>query len=217
MAQESQNVITQSYSDDATKDEVVWQNLQEEVYDSAGISMNDGRKERFYRKANEQETVREFYITSDTEMETKDSRRSYVDVGEHNRQRQQRTGEAVRDTMFLYNDLDSYGDLGPYLGSGLMDYCYEIVDPDAGVGIEPADVGLEMPNHFDPYTTAKITMFGEEKHVNEPGIDPEELGETYARVLHEAQRDPWLDRYRELSEDYKREHGLQKTYSRGRG
>jgi hypothetical protein len=210
MPQESDTVQTESYTDNVEKEEIVWENIEGDTvqYDSAGNPMDASRKERFLGEAAGQEEVREIHFTPDIE-----------EKAEMDRIRRERLGEATRDT--ITDEFD-----GPSVG-----FCYEInpddgsITPQANVHgssqIEPANVGVEPANGIEPadvgvsQTTAKITMFGESKDVNEPGVDPEQLGENFERKFRQAQRDPFLDPRRDMSKEHKLEKGYEKLHTRG--
>lgn len=180
--QEQKNVIVNDYETEIEKSEIVWENVHGQLtFDSAGNPMDASRKERFLGRAEGQEEVREIYFTSDIEEAARKDRQ----------RRRRQAGEAVRDTIDITYSTDFH------------DYCYSITDPGA---IEPADHGVEMPEHFNSQTSAKITLFGESKNVHEPGVNPAELAEAYQQQFRNASRDPWLD----PSEEYKQKNELQK-------
>lgn len=185
----AENIKSRSYTGTAEKDEIVWENVNGKLmYDSAGNPMDASRKERWLGRAEGQEEVREIHF-----------RPSFNDPEIQKRRRQERVGEAARDTVTEQFDSQSVG------------FCYEIQP--ANHGVEQPE-GIEPANHFDSQTTAKITMYGESKDVNEPGVDLETLDEQFQRQFRQAGRDPWIEQRKEMSEEHKQEKGYSKQYTR---
>lgn len=195
-------ISTETYTDSVDKEETVWNNITESdvQYDSAGNEMDKSEQARFLRQTESQDQVREITYTPPTEPPSK-----------------QQFGEITRDTVSTTFDGQSVGfsysieelerddrhELAAGTSPDIPDYSPEMPD----YGVEEPDVGV------DRRTTAKITLYGEEKDIHAQGIDPEELNECFQRQFREAQRDPLIEPRQEMSEEHKQEKGYSQQYT----